>query len=66
MKEAIKTLRDNNVNAFVLDLRDNRWLSFDVGLVNYNFGNLSGKHNFAYVWCSGGSFPEGIEIAKIW
>nr|XP_011462430.1 PREDICTED: carboxyl-terminal-processing peptidase 2, chloroplastic isoform X2 [Fragaria vesca subsp. vesca] len=38
VKEAIKTLRDNNVNAFVLDLRDN----------------------------SGGSFPEGIEIAKIW
>ncbi|PRQ36846.1 putative processing peptidase [Rosa chinensis] len=38
VKEAIKTLRDNNVNAFVLDLRDN----------------------------SGGLFPEGIEIAKIW
>ncbi|XP_026457924.1 carboxyl-terminal-processing peptidase 2, chloroplastic-like isoform X2 [Papaver somniferum] len=38
VKEAIKTLRSNNVNAFVLDLRDN----------------------------SGGLFPEGIEIAKIW
>ncbi|XP_024004724.1 carboxyl-terminal-processing peptidase 2, chloroplastic isoform X1 [Eutrema salsugineum] len=38
VKEAIETLRGNNVNAFVLDLRDN----------------------------SGGSFPEGIEIAKIW
>ncbi|KAK9288714.1 hypothetical protein L1049_017177 [Liquidambar formosana] len=37
-KEAIETLRSNNVNAFVLDLRDN----------------------------SGGLFPEGIEIAKIW
>ncbi|CAB4292489.1 unnamed protein product [Prunus armeniaca] len=38
VKEAINTLRSNNVNAFVLDLRDN----------------------------SGGLFPEGIEIAKIW
>lgn len=38
VKEAIEDLRRNNVNAFVLDLRDN----------------------------SGGSFPEGIEIAKIW
>ncbi|KAM7485335.1 hypothetical protein LguiA_001344 [Lonicera macranthoides] len=38
VKEAIETLRQNNVNAFVLDLRDN----------------------------SGGLFPEGIEIAKIW
>ncbi|XP_050219503.1 carboxyl-terminal-processing peptidase 2, chloroplastic isoform X2 [Mercurialis annua] len=38
VKEAIGTLRSNNVDAFVLDLRDN----------------------------SGGSFPEGIEIAKIW
>ncbi|VVB12593.1 unnamed protein product [Arabis nemorensis] len=38
VKEAIETLRGNNVNAFVLDLRDN----------------------------SGGSFPEGIAIAKIW
>lgn len=38
VKEAIGTLRSNNVNAFVLDLRDN----------------------------SGGLFPEGIEIAKIW
>ncbi|CAN6878635.1 unnamed protein product [Brassica oleracea var. botrytis] len=38
VKEAIETLRGNNVNAFVLDLRDN----------------------------SGGSFPEGIEIAKFW
>ncbi|XP_010693972.2 carboxyl-terminal-processing peptidase 2, chloroplastic isoform X2 [Beta vulgaris subsp. vulgaris] len=38
VKEAIETLRSNNVNAFVLDLRDN----------------------------SGGLFPEGIEIAKIW
>ncbi|KAF3457523.1 hypothetical protein FNV43_RR02181 [Rhamnella rubrinervis] len=38
VKEAIDTLRSNNVNAFVLDLRDN----------------------------SGGLFPEGIEIAKIW
>lgn len=38
VKEAIQTLRSNNVNAFVLDLRDN----------------------------SGGLFPEGIEIAKIW
>ncbi|CAH2078748.1 unnamed protein product [Thlaspi arvense] len=37
VKEAIETLRGNNVNAFVLDLRDN----------------------------SGGSFPEGIEIAKL-
>lgn len=25
VKEAIETLRSNNVNAFVLDLRDNRW-----------------------------------------
>ncbi|XP_011029901.1 PREDICTED: carboxyl-terminal-processing peptidase 2, chloroplastic-like [Populus euphratica] len=38
IREAINTLRSNNVNAFVLDLRDN----------------------------SGGLFPEGIEIAKIW
>eukprot|EP00256_Glycine_max_P059773 XP_014628402.1 carboxyl-terminal-processing peptidase 2, chloroplastic isoform X1 [Glycine max] len=38
IKEAINTLRSDNVNAFVLDLRDN----------------------------SGGLFPEGIEIAKIW
>ncbi|XP_057959628.1 carboxyl-terminal-processing peptidase 2, chloroplastic isoform X2 [Malania oleifera] len=38
VKEAIETLRSNNVNAFVLDLRDN----------------------------SGGLFPEGIEIARIW
>ncbi|CAL5208318.1 unnamed protein product [Lathyrus oleraceus] len=38
IKEAIKTFRSNNVNAFVLDLRDN----------------------------SGGLFPEGIEIAKLW
>ncbi|KAF8096776.1 hypothetical protein N665_0301s0023 [Sinapis alba] len=38
VKEAIETLRGNDVNAFVLDLRDN----------------------------SGGSFPEGIEIAKFW
>ncbi|KAL6635346.1 hypothetical protein ACP70R_028017 [Stipagrostis hirtigluma subsp. patula] len=38
VKEAIKTLRDNNVKSFVLDLRNN----------------------------SGGLFPEGIEIAKIW
>ncbi|GMH18763.1 hypothetical protein Nepgr_020604 [Nepenthes gracilis] len=36
--KAIETLRSNNVNGFVLDLRDN----------------------------SGGLFPEGIEIAKIW
>ncbi|TVU27737.1 hypothetical protein EJB05_19234 [Eragrostis curvula] len=38
VKEAIKTLRENNVKSFVLDLRNN----------------------------SGGLFPEGIEIAKIW
>ncbi|XP_027165622.1 carboxyl-terminal-processing peptidase 2, chloroplastic isoform X1 [Coffea eugenioides] len=38
VKEAIETLRKDNVSAFVLDLRDN----------------------------SGGLFPEGIEIAKIW
>ncbi|KAH7832831.1 hypothetical protein Vadar_000382 [Vaccinium darrowii] len=38
VRQAIETLRRNNVNAFVLDLRDN----------------------------SGGLFPEGIEIAKIW
>uniref|UniRef100_A0A7N0ZRY9 C-terminal processing peptidase n=1 Tax=Kalanchoe fedtschenkoi TaxID=63787 RepID=A0A7N0ZRY9_KALFE len=38
VREAIQTLKSNNVNAFVLDLRDN----------------------------SGGLFPEGIEIAKIW
>ncbi|KAK9664748.1 hypothetical protein RND81_14G065000 [Saponaria officinalis] len=38
VREAIETLRSKNVNAFVLDLRDN----------------------------SGGLFPEGIEIAKIW
>ncbi|XP_077250872.1 peptidase S41 family protein [Tasmannia lanceolata] len=38
VKEAIETLRRNNVSAFVLDLRNN----------------------------SGGLFPEGIEIAKIW
>ncbi|KAI4345940.1 hypothetical protein L6164_013025 [Bauhinia variegata] len=38
IKEAINRLRSDNVNAFVLDLRDN----------------------------SGGLFPEGIEIAKIW
>ncbi|GAA0166268.1 serine protease [Lithospermum erythrorhizon] len=38
VKEAIETLRKNNVKAFILDLRDN----------------------------SGGLFPEGIEIAKIW
>ncbi|OAY55462.1 carboxyl-terminal-processing peptidase 2, chloroplastic [Manihot esculenta] len=38
VREAIGTLRSNNANAFVLDLRDN----------------------------SGGLFPEGIEIAKIW
>ncbi|CAN6245633.1 unnamed protein product [Urochloa humidicola] len=38
VKEAIKTLRDNNVKSFVLDLRNN----------------------------SGGLFPEGIQIAKIW
>ncbi|XP_019181317.1 PREDICTED: carboxyl-terminal-processing peptidase 2, chloroplastic [Ipomoea nil] len=38
VREAIETLRKNNVKAFVLDLRDN----------------------------SGGLFPEGVEIAKIW
>ncbi|KAL0456864.1 UNVERIFIED_CONTAM: Carboxyl-terminal-processing peptidase 2, chloroplastic [Sesamum latifolium] len=38
VREAIATLRGNNVNAFILDLRDN----------------------------SGGLFPEGVEIAKIW
>lgn len=38
VKEAIETLRENNVNSFVLDLRNN----------------------------SGGLFPEGIKIAKIW
>ncbi|KAM7252975.1 hypothetical protein ACFE04_025593 [Oxalis oulophora] len=38
VREAIDSLRSNNVNAFVLDLRDN----------------------------SGGLFPEGVEIAKIW
>ncbi|KAK1266995.1 hypothetical protein QJS04_geneDACA000066 [Acorus gramineus] len=38
VKEAIEALRSNNVNAFVLDLRNN----------------------------SGGLFPEGVEIAKIW
>ncbi|KAL6971179.1 Carboxyl-terminal-processing peptidase 2, chloroplastic, partial [Sarracenia purpurea var. burkii] len=38
VREAIETLKGNNANAFVLDLRDN----------------------------SGGLFPEGIEIAKIW
>ncbi|KAG9446800.1 hypothetical protein H6P81_012928 [Aristolochia fimbriata] len=38
VKEAIETLRRNNVSSFVLDLRNN----------------------------SGGLFPEGIEIAKIW
>lgn len=38
VKEAIEALRKSNVNAFVLDLRDN----------------------------SGGLFPEGVEIAKIW
>lgn len=27
IKEAINTLRSENVNAFVLDLRDNRWFS---------------------------------------
>ncbi|KAL2923086.1 Carboxyl-terminal-processing peptidase 2 chloroplastic [Bienertia sinuspersici] len=38
VREAIDTLRSHNVNAFVLDLRDN----------------------------SGGLFPQGIEMAKIW
>ncbi|CAA0807119.1 Carboxyl-terminal-processing peptidase 2-chloroplastic [Striga hermonthica] len=38
LREAIEKLRGNNVNAFILDLRDN----------------------------SGGLFPEGVEIAKIW
>ncbi|KAI4342618.1 hypothetical protein MLD38_027224 [Melastoma candidum] len=38
VKEAIQTFQSNNVNAFVLDLRDN----------------------------SGGLFPEGVEIAKLW
>ncbi|XP_073025887.1 carboxyl-terminal-processing peptidase 2, chloroplastic [Primulina eburnea] len=38
VREAIETLRRNNVNSFILDLRDN----------------------------SGGLFPEGVEIAKIW
>lgn len=38
VKEAIETLRENNVNSYVLDLRNN----------------------------SGGLFPEGIKIAKIW
>ncbi|KAL7105646.1 hypothetical protein ACP275_07G057100 [Erythranthe tilingii] len=38
VRKAIETLRGNNVNAFILDLRDN----------------------------SGGLFPEGVEIAKIW
>ncbi|XP_047310476.1 carboxyl-terminal-processing peptidase 2, chloroplastic [Impatiens glandulifera] len=38
VKEAIEALRRNNIDSFVLDLRDN----------------------------SGGLFPEGIEIAKIW
>ncbi|CAH1441353.1 unnamed protein product [Lactuca virosa] len=38
VKEAIETLRRDNVDAFVLDLRNN----------------------------SGGLFPEGIEIARIW
>ncbi|CAI9117991.1 OLC1v1019490C5 [Oldenlandia corymbosa var. corymbosa] len=38
VKQAVESLRKDNVNAFILDLRDN----------------------------SGGLFPEGIEIAKIW
>ncbi|XP_051127635.1 carboxyl-terminal-processing peptidase 2, chloroplastic [Andrographis paniculata] len=38
VREAVETLRQNNVKAFILDLRDN----------------------------SGGLFPEGVEIAKIW
>ncbi|GLU08261.1 hypothetical protein SLE2022_251840 [Rubroshorea leprosula] len=38
VRGAIDTLRNNGVNAFVLDLRDN----------------------------SGGLFPEGVEIAKMW
>ncbi|XP_042050648.1 carboxyl-terminal-processing peptidase 2, chloroplastic-like isoform X1 [Salvia splendens] len=38
VREAIETMRGNNVNSFILDLRDN----------------------------SGGLFPEGVEIAKIW
>ncbi|XP_031479923.1 carboxyl-terminal-processing peptidase 2, chloroplastic-like isoform X2 [Nymphaea colorata] len=38
VKDAIESLRKNNVDAFVLDLRNN----------------------------SGGLFPEGIEVAKIW
>ncbi|PHU01465.1 Carboxyl-terminal-processing peptidase 2, chloroplastic [Capsicum chinense] len=38
VREAIEALRKSNVNAFVLDLRDN----------------------------SGGLFPEGVEMAKIW
>ncbi|CAN6443136.1 unnamed protein product [Victoria cruziana] len=38
VKDAIESLRKNNVDGFVLDLRNN----------------------------SGGLFPEGIEVAKIW
>jgi hypothetical protein len=63
VKEAIKTLRDNNVKSFVLDLRNNRFgpaetrMYVDIFLLEFWHG---------YIWCSGGLFPEGIQIAKIW
>jgi carboxyl-terminal processing protease len=32
VKEAIKTLRDNNVKSFALDLRNNRFGSAETGI----------------------------------
>jgi len=32
VKEAIKTLRDNNVKSFVLDLRNNRFGTAEIGI----------------------------------
>jgi C-terminal processing protease CtpA/Prc len=32
VKEAIKTLRDNNVKSFVLDLRNNRFEPAEIGM----------------------------------
>lgn len=45
VRGAIDTLRNNGVNAFVLDLRDNRWL-LTLGLLLLNF-DLAGIIGFA-------------------
>lgn len=61
VKEAIETLQRNNVNAFVLDLRNNR-----CSIYMFACFYLKVVFHGIYYGCSGGLFPEGIEIAKIW